>query len=182
MFSAHAMSARPCRLIALTALATALAGCDLAEITGEAKVQAAREAEGKALGSACRHAGRAIEDCYAKSPKVSKAAIFNGWREMDAYMRENNIQVVLPDALKALPAPDKKAADESEEATKAADAADEKKKVAADEKAKAAPPADTKAKATDDKTKAAAAAADAKKKPAAAAPPAKAPASGGTTA
>lgn len=59
-----------------------------------AKLEAAKEAEGRAIGGACRHSGRALEDCYTLNPKASKAAIYQGWREMDAYMRENNIEVV----------------------------------------------------------------------------------------
>jgi hypothetical protein len=59
-------------------------------------VAAKREAEGKAIGSACRHAGRAIEDCYTLNKKADKGAMFNGWREMNDYMRENKIEVVAP--------------------------------------------------------------------------------------
>ena len=55
-----------------------------------------KEAEGKAIGGACRHAGRAIEDCYALNKKADKAAVFAGWREMNDYMRENKIEAVAP--------------------------------------------------------------------------------------
>ncbi len=71
-----------------------LAGCEQLGIPDPAKVEAARVAEGKAIGGACRHSGRALEDCYKLNPKASKAAIYDGWREMDAYMRENNIPTV----------------------------------------------------------------------------------------
>ena len=54
------------------------------------------EAEGKAVGGACRHAGRALEDCYALNPKAPKAAIFSGWREMNDYMTEHSIPTVPP--------------------------------------------------------------------------------------
>jgi hypothetical protein len=57
---------------------------------------AKREAEGKAVGGACRHAARSIEDCYAQNRRADKAAIFAGWREMNDYMRENDIQA-MPD-------------------------------------------------------------------------------------
>ena len=60
------------------------------------RIAAVREADGKAVGGACRHAGRAIEDCYALNRKVEKAAIFAGWREMNDYMRENKIEPVAP--------------------------------------------------------------------------------------
>jgi len=76
--------------------ATALSGCDM--LGGEAaeKLAASKEAEGKAIGGACRHAGRAIEDCYALNKKADKAAIFAGWRDMNDYMRENKIDAVAP--------------------------------------------------------------------------------------
>ena len=54
------------------------------------------EADGKAIGSACRHAMRAIEDCYVLNPKAQKAAVYAGWREMDEYMRENKLEGVAP--------------------------------------------------------------------------------------
>jgi hypothetical protein len=59
-------------------------------------VAAKRDAEGKAVGGACRHAGRAIEDCYALNRKADKGAVFAGWREMNDYMRENKIEAVAP--------------------------------------------------------------------------------------
>ena len=74
----------------------ALGACDLLGIEPLSQVQARREAEGKAIGSACRHAGRAIEDCYTLNRKAEKAAIFAGWREMNDYMTENKIAVVAP--------------------------------------------------------------------------------------
>ena len=68
-----------------------LAGCDQVGIETPAMTAAKKESEGRAIGSACRHAVRSIEDCYSKNPKAPKAAIFEGWREMDGYMRENDI-------------------------------------------------------------------------------------------
>lgn len=58
------------------------------------KTAAAAEAEGKAIGSACRHAGRSLEDCYALNPKAQKSAVFSGWREMNDYMMQHNLQTV----------------------------------------------------------------------------------------
>ena len=60
------------------------------------KVAAARDADGKAIGGACRHAGRAIEDCYTIYRKADRAAVFAGWRDMNDYMRENKIEPVVP--------------------------------------------------------------------------------------
>lgn len=73
-----------------------LTGCEQLGIDDPAKVAAAKEAEGKAIGSACRHAMRAIEDCYVLNPKAQKAAIYAGWRDMDEYMRENKLKGVVP--------------------------------------------------------------------------------------
>jgi hypothetical protein len=77
-----------------------LTGCDQVNqqlgLEDPAKKEARQEAEGKAIGSACRHSGRAIEDCYAIYTWVPKAAVFAGWQEMDAYMRDNNIETVAP--------------------------------------------------------------------------------------
>jgi hypothetical protein len=89
--------------LAFTALMLAssmLMGCDVVTgalgIESPEKVAAMREAEGKAIGGACRHAGRAIEDCYALNKKAEKASVFAGWRDMNDYMRENKIEPVPP--------------------------------------------------------------------------------------
>lgn len=70
-----------------------LAGCEQIAVLDGSK---AIEAEGKAVGGACRHAGRALEDCYAMNEKASKAAVFTGWREMNDYMVQNKIETVPP--------------------------------------------------------------------------------------
>jgi len=84
-------------------LLTLVAGCDMLGIESPEKLAATREADGKAIGGACRHAGRAIEDCYALNKKADRAAVFAGWREMNDYMRENKIDAVAPE-LAAAPA------------------------------------------------------------------------------
>ena len=86
---------RPLLLSALTGL-TLLAGCDMLGVESASATAARREAEGKAVGGACRHAGRAIEDCYALNRRADKAAVFAGWREMNDYMRENKVETVVP--------------------------------------------------------------------------------------
>lgn len=73
-----------------------LGGCDKLGIEDPAKIAERIEADGKAIGSACRHAGRAIEDCYELNPRASKAAVFNGWREMNDYMVQNKMEVLVP--------------------------------------------------------------------------------------
>ena len=73
-----------------------LTGCDMLGIETASALMAKREGEGKAVGGACRHAGRAIEDCYALNKKAEKSAVFAGWREMNDYMRENKLEAVVP--------------------------------------------------------------------------------------
>jgi hypothetical protein len=81
---------------AIVVAAGLLAGCDMLGIESAEKIAAAREADGKAIGGACRHAGRALEDCYAIYKKADRAAVFAGWRDMNDYMRENKIESVPP--------------------------------------------------------------------------------------
>lgn len=73
-----------------------LSACERLGIADPGKEAQQKEAEAKATGSACRHAGRAIEDCYALNPEASRAAIYAGWKEMNDYMRENKIDEVKP--------------------------------------------------------------------------------------
>lgn len=80
----------------LIGLSVLVAGCDQLGIESASAVAARREADGKAIGGACRHAGRAIEDCYALNRKADKAAVYAGWREMNEYMRENKLEAVVP--------------------------------------------------------------------------------------
>ena len=77
------------------------------------------QAEGEAIGSACRHAGRALEDCYTLNPKASKADIFSGWRNMNDYMIENKIDIVPPtlaDTTSHAPATEPAASDPADDA------------------------------------------------------------------
>ena len=105
----------PIRQTLLLAAALLVAGCDLLGIESTQAVAERREADGKAVGGACRHAGRALEDCYALNRKADRAAVFAGWREMNDYMRENKIDAVAPQLgagteLAAKPAPEDKPA------------------------------------------------------------------------
>lgn len=99
-----------------------LSGCEQLGIETPETIAATREADGKAIGGACRHAGRAIEDCYLLYKKVDRAAVFAGWRDMNDYMRENKIETVVP-VMSVQPAGKEQDADEEK-----ADAA--RKKVA----------------------------------------------------
>ena len=69
-----------------------LAGCDKIPGLGPDPRVAQREEEAKAIGGACRHALRGLEDCYILNPRASKASVFAGWKDMDVYMRENKIE------------------------------------------------------------------------------------------
>jgi len=107
-------------ILALAVLA--FSGCD--QVAGKlglenpAAKEARTDAEGKAVGSACRHSGRAIEDCYSIYSWLPKASVYAGWREMDEYMRENKLETIEPQ----LPPPEppgakkKRAAPPSQEA------------------------------------------------------------------
>jgi hypothetical protein len=86
-----------------------LAGCEQLGIETPAQQMVRAEADGKAIGSSCRHSGRALEDCYQLNPKASKSAIFTGWRDMDTYMRENKLEAVPPQFPMTPPPPKKKA-------------------------------------------------------------------------
>jgi hypothetical protein len=86
----------PFRNTLLLAAVLLVAGCDMLGVESTQVVAERREADGKAVGGACRHAGRALEDCYALNRKADRAAVFAGWREMNDYMRENKIEVVAP--------------------------------------------------------------------------------------
>ena len=87
---------------ALFLLATAalplLSGCDMLGIEPASALTAKREADGRAVGAACRHSGRGLEDCYALNRKADKAAVFAGWKEMSEYMRENKVPEAPPAA------------------------------------------------------------------------------------
>ena len=96
----------PMRTIsALICLALLLTGCEQLGIEDPAKAaaakEAAKEAEGKAIGGACRQTGRVLEDCYALYPKAQKAAVLLGWRDMDVYMRENKIETMAPPSMRS---------------------------------------------------------------------------------
>ncbi|MDQ7744045.1 hypothetical protein [Hydrogenophaga pseudoflava] len=77
-----------------------LAGCDALGIESASQLAERKQAEAHAIGSACRYALRGIEDCFKTNPKAGKAAVFAGWKEMDQYMRDNQI-VGMPSAIES---------------------------------------------------------------------------------
>lgn len=86
----------------ITTVALLLAGCEIPGMGPDPRI-AQREADAKAIGSACRHGLRSIEDCYSLNEGASKAAIFTGWKDMDQYMRENKIEGVRATVAKTEP-------------------------------------------------------------------------------
>lgn len=79
------------RLLPILAVTLLLAGCEMLGIGPDPRI-AQRQADGKAIGAACRHAMRGIEDCYRLNERAPKTAIFEGWKDMDVYMRENKME------------------------------------------------------------------------------------------
>ena len=117
------------RVVAVMGLLVALSGCDQLGLDTPAKAAERKQAEARAIGSACRHALRAIEDCYVLNPKADKSAVFAGWREMDEYMRENKLEGVAPVVPRPAPAaskPVKPAQDSEDEEEVEPAAADDK--------------------------------------------------------
>lgn len=90
--------------ICLLAALSLLSGCEALGIETATQITAKKEAEALAIGSACRHSVRSIEDCFVANPKAIKAAMFTGWKEMDQYMRDNAI-VGMPSGSDTAPAP-----------------------------------------------------------------------------
>lgn len=130
----------------MTVLCLLAAGCDQLGIESASAIAARKEADGKAIGGACRHAARAIEDCYVLNRRADRAAIYAGWREMNEYMRENKLEPVMPQiqpetsVAAAKPAETDAAEDHAKSGEKAAD----KPGAKADDKVeKADKPADT---------------------------------------
>jgi hypothetical protein len=98
-----------------------LSGCDQLGIETPVKAAEREHAAAKAVGGACRHAMRAIEDCYVLNPKADKSAVYDGWREMDEYMRENKLEGVVP----VVPRPAPVSASAPKKAASAAEDAEE---------------------------------------------------------
>ena len=63
---------RPVVSALISVAALLLTGCEQLGIESPEKIAAAKQAEGSAVGGACRHAGRAIEDCYALNKRDNK--------------------------------------------------------------------------------------------------------------
>ncbi len=117
-------------LLIAAALSFGLAGCDMIQqqmgIEDPAAKAARTEAEGKAVGGACRQSGRAIEDCYSIYNWLPKAPVYDGWRDMDAYMRDNKLETIAPQLPPAPPPGTKKKAAPPPEDSATAEKTDKK--------------------------------------------------------
>lgn len=83
------------KILMVAGAATMLSSCDLSQIPGlDGKLSIE---DSKAVGAACRHSGRALEDCFVMNPKTHPAGVFDGWRDMNDYMLANEIEVVKPE-------------------------------------------------------------------------------------
>lgn len=102
------------RSLLVAVLTLGLGACERLGLADPVKEAAMKEADARATGSACRHAGRGIEDCYALNPEFARAAVYAGWKEMNDYMRENNIQEVKPEIAQKAPAADAGESDKGE--------------------------------------------------------------------
>jgi hypothetical protein len=142
------------RLIVIAALLPALTACDALKQRLGLPDPAKIEAEGKAIGGACRNAGRGLEDCYRLNQEADKAAVYAGWKEMNEYMAKNNMQAIPPEVPAKAPAKEEtagehgKAADKKEAAkTDTESKAEAKAGADKDKKAEAKPEAKAEAKA-----------------------------------
>ncbi|NJM32860.1 MAG: hypothetical protein HC848_08440 [Limnobacter sp.] len=85
---------RKLKLVLILSVTSMLSSCDLSQIPGMDKRLSFDDS--KAIGAACRHSGRALEDCFVLNPTAHQAGVFQGWRDMNDYMMANNLQVVAP--------------------------------------------------------------------------------------
>lgn len=80
------------KFLVLVPFFLALTGCDYLDLNGEVEAQKQIK-NANAVGAGCKQAGKSIEECYQSNPKAIKSAVFDGWKTMDEYMRENNMQI-----------------------------------------------------------------------------------------
>jgi len=86
---------RKLKILMVASAAAMLSSCDLSQIPGlDGKLSLE---DSKAVGAACRHSGRALEDCFVMNPNTHQSGVFEGWRDMNDYMLANEIDVVKPE-------------------------------------------------------------------------------------
>ncbi|NWG87534.1 MAG: hypothetical protein HXY26_08515 [Hydrogenophilaceae bacterium] len=84
------------RIAPLLLIPFLLAGCDVVKDRMGIKDPAKVEAEAKAIGASCRLSGRGLEDCYSLNESYPKAPIYAGWKEMNEYMAQRNMEAQPP--------------------------------------------------------------------------------------
>lgn len=84
--------------VIIALLVPLLGGCDQLKQRMGIPDPVKQEAEGKAIGAACRNAGQGLEDCYRLNPDTGKAPIYAGWKEMNEYMTKNNMPIIPPNS------------------------------------------------------------------------------------
>lgn len=85
---------RKLKILLLLGTTGILSSCDLSQIPGLDKRLNIEDS--KAIGAACRHSGRALEDCFTLNPMALQSGVFEGWRDMNDYMVANKIETVEP--------------------------------------------------------------------------------------
>lgn len=85
---------RKLKILMLLGTTGILSSCDLSQIPGLDKRLNIEDS--KAIGAACRHSGRALEDCFTLNPLALQSGVFEGWRDMNDYMVANKIETVEP--------------------------------------------------------------------------------------
>lgn len=106
---------RKLKILMVAGAATMLSSCDLSQIPGlDGKLSLE---DSKAVGAACRHSGRALEDCFVMNPKTHQSGVFEGWRDMNDYMLANEIEVVKPEIQNSAFKPEKVSGAHNPEAT-----------------------------------------------------------------
>ena len=98
---------KPLKMLAVVSTASLLSSCDVSQLPGlDGRLS---QQDSKAIGAACRHSGRALEDCFALNPKAPQAGVFEGWKDMNDYMLANQIEEVKPELQALAPKAEKPA-------------------------------------------------------------------------
>ncbi len=82
------------RVLMLFFVSLSVASCDVSKLF-EPDTRLSMD-DSKAVGAACRHSGRALEDCFSLNPNAYQSGVFEGWRDMNDYMMANKIETVAP--------------------------------------------------------------------------------------
>lgn len=87
----NALILRCAKLALSLGILSGLSGCLGDYLPNPKALEEKERLEAVAVGSGCRQAGRSIEHCYEKHETMTRAGIYQGWRDMDEYMRLNKL-------------------------------------------------------------------------------------------